>query len=775
MATGDDDLKTGGAMDVLSNVDGPDSAALVGRQLGEYRITSLIAEGGMGRVYRARRVDGSFDRDVAIKISPGSGLNAELRERFLREQEFLAGLNHPGISHLYDAGVTGEGWPYLVMELIDGRPIDEHVEANGLGADAIVDLMIEITDTVAFAHNRLIVHRDIKPSNVLVTADGRPKLLDFGIAKPLDPDAASLTTAYPLTPQSASPEQLLGKPITIGSDIYQLGLLLAQLLLGQSLVRDKTVSDAIQRAAEAKPVTIDPDLRARMPNELTLIIEQCLRPRADERYTGANALRADLVAWRDGFPVSASGQGWGYRFGKLVARNKATTVTAAVAVAALVGGTSWYTWQLAEARDAALASQQRAQTEAAAAELARAESEAVIDFLTRMLAAADPNKEGRDVRVVEVVEQAAAALQTDLPDQPLVRARLHGEIGETFQQLGFHQQAEVQQQAKLAIYDDLGEIRHPGRAEAYYELTWLLRERGAFDEALAAGQQALELRQQIFGPEDPATVRAMKSHADTLIELAEYDTAEAMLKQAIEINRRVLGEEHGSTASAMGALARMYSMMGRYEEAAARYEEVLAIDRNIYGEENLNTLVTMGNWLEALNKSGRKDEALAGRRRQLEIMRKLVGDEHPYTYITMVNMAMAFEATEENLAERVALVEAAIEGHEKQTNPEHPRVILARHNLGKIYRLHGHYEQAVAVHEVNLPLIRKVMGDESPRTMYSIGDYAASLCRQGRISDAMRLFEEFGAEAPAILGSDHPRYVEYMAERQRCREGAAGS
>ncbi len=771
MATDDDSLKTGGAMNVLSSVGDSEDSALLGSVVGEYRICELIAEGGMGRVYRAERIDGSFDRDVAIKISSGSGLNQELKERFVREQGFLAGLNHPNVSQLYDAGVTTEGWPYLVMELIDGQPIDAYVAARDLSVAEIVDLFIDIVGAVAFAHNRLIVHRDIKPSNVLVNSEGQPKLLDFGIAKPLDSDAKSLTTAYPLTPQSASPEQLLGQEITTGSDIYQLGLLLAQLLLGEPVIRQRSISDAIQRAAEAKPISLGHEQRRKLPRELGLIIEQCLRPRADERYSGANALRADLLAYRTGFPVSALGQGLGYRFGKLLARNKATAITAAVAIVAAVAGASWYTWQLADARDAALASQQRAETEAAAAELARAESEAVIDFLTRMLAAADPDKEGRDVRVVEVVEQAAEALETDLPDQPLVRARLHGEIGETFQQLGFWDEAEAQHRAKLAIYDQLGEEKHPGRAEVHFELSWLLREKGDLDAALASARLALDLRRELFGKEDPATLRTMTAYATLLVEDTDYDLAERILLESIELNRRVVGPEHAATSSAMASLARMYTAMGRYDEAAARYKEVLDIDVRTRGEENLNTLVTMGNWLEALNKSGRKAEALAGRRRQLELMTRLVGEEHPYTYITKVNMAMAFESTPENFAEREALIKSAIEGHEKLTHAEHPRVILARHNLGKIYRLHGRYDQAVSVHEGNLPVIRAVMGEDSPRTMYSIGDYAASLCHAGRIDDAMRLFDEFAADAPTVLGTNHPQYTDYMNERERCANG----
>jgi hypothetical protein len=186
------------------------------------------------------------------------------------------------------------------------------------------------------------------------------------------------------------------------------------------------------------------------------------------------------------------------------------------------------------------------------------------------------------------------------------------------------------------------------------------------------------------------------------------------------------------------------------------------------GEENLGTLVTMGNMLEAKNKAGLKDEAVAGRRKQLDIMRRVVGDDHPYTLITMTNLAMAITAEEEHFAEREKLIKDSIDAHEVQGGPKHPRVLFATHNLGKVYRQHGRFELAATVHKKNLPLLREVVGADHPRTLYSVGDLAASLCRQGKQSEATPLFDEFAANAPDAIGMNHPYVKLYLEERDVC-------
>ncbi len=359
-----DPFSTGAGLGILSDLSAGDGEGLVGRELDGYRITSFIAEGGMSRVYRATRVDGSFERDVAIKLSAVSGISSSMRERFMQEQSVLAGLNHPHISQLYDARLTAEGWPYIVMELVEGSPITRYCAEQSLPLAGRIRLLIDVIDAVAFAHGNLVVHRDIKPSNVLVTAKGEVKLLDFGIAKLLEGDPENLTRSGAMTPRYASPEQLLGKPISIASDVYQLGLLLAEVLGGSLPTEGETLTDAIRRSADDRPVTLPSAARQSLPSEITAIIEQCLRPQPGERYRDANALRADLEAYLSGYPVSAAGQRSGYRLRKFVQRNRGSVLGAVLTLLALVSATIITALQMLEARqqrDIAVYQQQRVQ------------------------------------------------------------------------------------------------------------------------------------------------------------------------------------------------------------------------------------------------------------------------------------------------------------------------------------------------------------------------------------------------------------------------------
>ena len=207
----------------------------VGRFIGVYRILEQIGHGGMGEVYSAVRADGQFEKQVAIKLVRSGYDTSELLQRFLHERQILASLDHPNIARLYDGGTTDDGIPYLVMELIEGTPIDQYCDQKELSINDRLQLFTQVCAAVQYAHQRLVIHRDIKPGNILVTKDGIPKLLDFGIAKILNTSSAAETTAVrPMTPEYASPEQIRGEPITTATDVYSLGVVLYRLLTGHS-------------------------------------------------------------------------------------------------------------------------------------------------------------------------------------------------------------------------------------------------------------------------------------------------------------------------------------------------------------------------------------------------------------------------------------------------------------------------------------------------------------------------------------------------------------
>jgi len=365
MRDGDGDpFSTGAGLGILSDLSASHEEALVGRELDGYRIVSFIAEGGMSRLYRATRVDGSFDRDVAIKVSAISGISTAMRERFMQEQSVLAALNHPHISQLYDARLTKEGWPYIVMELVEGAPITRFCTDKALALADRIRLLVDVIDAVAFAHGNLVVHRDIKPANVLVTESGEAKLLDFGIAKLLEDGPEDLTRSGAMTPRYASPEQLLGKPISIASDIYQLGLLMSEVLGGGLPTEGETLTDAIQRSVDDRSVVLPTGARQALPGEVRSIIEKCLRAKPADRYRDANELRSDLCAYLSGYPVSAAGQQSGYRMRKFVQRNRGGVLAGLLTLMTLVAATVITGLQMLEAkqqRDIAVYQQQRMQ------------------------------------------------------------------------------------------------------------------------------------------------------------------------------------------------------------------------------------------------------------------------------------------------------------------------------------------------------------------------------------------------------------------------------
>ena len=356
----------------------------VGRRIGAFQIVEEVGQGGMGEVFRAVRADGHYTKEVAIKLVRGGFDTAFVLERFRTERQILATLDHPNIARLLDGGTTEDGIPYLVMELIEGTRIDSFCDERKLSISQRLQLFLQVCAAVQYAHQRLVIHRDIKPGNILVTKEGVPKLLDFGIAKILDPAAETeATLARPMTPEYASPEQIRGEPITTASDVYSLGVVLYQLLTGRSPYRagaatPHELSVAIaetepQRASMvvAQPNTVLPDtgdtkgsadllssaregspakLRRRLLGDLDNILLMALRKEPQRRYGSVQQFAEDISRHLEGLPITASKGSWRYRAGKFVTRNKVAVTATAAVILALLGGIVMTTRQVRIAR-----------------------------------------------------------------------------------------------------------------------------------------------------------------------------------------------------------------------------------------------------------------------------------------------------------------------------------------------------------------------------------------------------------------------------------------
>ena len=316
----------------------------IGGLIGPYRVLSVLGRGGMGAVYLAERAGGSFDQRVAIKVIQPNGPAGFLLERFQRERRILANLNHPNIASLFDGGEGPQGAPYFAMEYVKGTPIDEFCEQAGLSLAERLTLFLRVCDAVRYAHQNLIVHRDLKPANILVTAEGQPKLLDFGIAKVVDPADTGIpeTSTLVLTPEYASPEQIRGDPITTATDIYSLGAVLARILTGKPphALAGMSPLEAARAIAEREPVSFD-----QLPADVNAILRKALHRDASRRYASVDEFAADISRFLDGRAVLAAPDSWAYRARKFLRRNWAPLAAIAAVFVALIVGAGVAVWQ----------------------------------------------------------------------------------------------------------------------------------------------------------------------------------------------------------------------------------------------------------------------------------------------------------------------------------------------------------------------------------------------------------------------------------------------
>ncbi len=544
-----------------------------GDTLGDYRVVSLLGSGGMGEVYLAD--DAVHGRQVALKLI-GQGRAEEVRGRHFRhERKVLATLNHPHIARLYGSGVTAGGKAYLVMEYVEGERLDRYCQERGLDVAARLALFRKVCAAVAYAHQNLVVHRDLKPANIRVTPEGEPMLLDFGIAKLLDPESTfprldpTVTMQGAMTPEYASPEQIKGEPITTASDVYSLGVVLFELLCGRRPYahlksrRPDELARAICEDEPPRPSTVathpapttaaatlpagqvpvfrEPaeKWRRRLEGDLDNIVAKALQKESSRRYPSVPALSEDLRRHCEGLPVTARRDTLGYRAGKFVCRNKVGAAAAALLLLALLVGLATTTWQ------ARLAKQERDR-----ALIAQQQSQRLNGFLEDLLASANPARMGKDVRVVDVLDTASAKLDTELADQPETLAQAHETLYRCYCSLGLFEPAERQARAALAAI-------HRVRA-----------------------------------PEDLAVVQAESALGAILTARAHLLTeSEALLRHALAVERAQPVPDHAALANTLGSLASCLNLPpARSAEAEPLVSEALIHARIAWGERSTNYL-----------------------------------------------------------------------------------------------------------------------------------------------------------------------------------------
>jgi non-specific serine/threonine protein kinase/serine/threonine-protein kinase len=660
------------AVEVVTLEDGPSA---VGRSIGAYRIIDVLGHGGMGDVYLAVRADDEYQKRVAIKVVQHDLGNAEILRRFRNERQILAGLDHPNIARLLDGGTTSDGMPYVVMEYVQGEPIDRYCENHRLSIEERLRLFREVCAAVHYAHQNLIVHRDIKPGNILVNAEGTPKLLDFGIAKLLNPELNQQAEAVTrmamrlMTPEYASPEQIRGEPITTASDIYSLGVVLYELLTGQRPYRFKTyaspeIEQIVSFQEPEKPSTIvkthadgsvkrdSEKLRRRLAGELDAIVMMALRKEPQRRYASAEQLSDDIRRHLKGRPVRARPDTISYRAGKFIKRHKLGVAAAALIVLTLVGGIVATAWQ------ARIARAERARAERRFNDLRRLANSFIFDVHDN-IADLPGSTRARESLVKSALEYLNSLNQEAGNDPALQRelALAYQRVGDvqgnpTNANLGDTAGALASYRKALAIAESLV-TAHPNDAEAqrtlaliYQRLGDLQGWTGDLNGAVESARKSLAFFKTL-AEADSSNLKARQSLAIAHIKLGDVlgnplfanagDRVGALEQYQQSLNHwESLYRADSSDATTRRYLGLIYERIGtmqqqenKFAEAFASYQQSLVIRESFAADHSSNTdarrdlAVAYEKIAEILARTGDASRALEHARKSLAIFEEL--------------------------------------------------------------------------------------------------------------------------------------------------------
>ncbi len=732
-----------------------------GTRLGPWRLGPLLGRGGAGEVYAAERADGAFEQKVAVKVLQVEA--AAQLPRFHAERRILARLEHPGIARLLDGGVTADGRPYAVIEYVEGRPLVEHCRERGCDLAERLRLFGQVCDAVAHAHRNLVIHRDLKPANILVGADGRVKLLDFGIAKLLEvgetgeTGAAADLTRAPLTPDYAAPEQLTGEPVTTATDVYALGILLFELLTGERpwrsgelpiasavrLLLEKEAPPASRVAREARGGQSPVPARA-LEGDLDAIVAKCLRKEPEHRYESVAALSEDLERNRRREPVRAREGAGLYVLGRVLLRHRWAVAGTAAVLLSLAVGLAAFAWQARQAK-----------LERDVARRASNREEAIRDHLTRLFrtSLAEPaGSTAEPITAKTMLDRSAQRVLAEYRDDP----RLAGEVVETLADLygalgdvegeaplleGFLAAAgpEAEPQAVALARQKLASIElvrgRPeraapllDRAEAFWKndpglyreqrleglliRAQLLRAQGNLDGSIATFRQAIAERTALSGEAHRETANLYNSLAITLTAATRLDEALAAHRKALDIYRRIGRGEDVEALVLLGNIGTLAYRIGRVGEAEEMLGTAYRKQRAVAGD-SAAVAAAMGLYGAALNARGRSAEAVPVLREAVGMATRFTGPSSPLAVQDRQFLIDALAAAGELEAARGALAEN-LEIARRQFGPTHILTLVQRLAEAKLALLAGRPAQAQAEVEEVLAGLRALGGPGAP-------------------------------------------------------------
>lgn len=716
-----------------------------GARLGQYRIEGTIGRGLRSVVYLAGREEDGWTQQVAIKVLARGVNTDDVHQRFLAERQILTQLRYPGISILLDGGVTEDGLPYFVMEYIDGVPITDYCAGKHLDLDQRIALFRQVCESVAHAHRHLVVHRDIKPSNILVTGEGRVKLLDFGIAKLLEPpvsEAQYLTAAdtCPMTPAYSSPEQFAGGSVTTATDVYQLGLLLAEMLTGRGPARQELGID--DRGLPARPPS-----KVKAPDELPYpvrelrgdldwIVLRALEPAPEERYVSASELLADIERYQRDLPVAARTWTAAYVANKFIRRRPGMALAVGIAGVGLVGYAAlvgYFNVSLERERAAAIE--------------AAAQAEETRDLLIRFLTSPDPySGTGADTKVTDLLLHSEEVLTEEFQHRPELQAELLGSLADVYQNLSLSDRAIGLRERELHTRRGIEAPHSLPSLIARRKLATARVQAGALQEALDELKVVLaELEEHHAGARlETARVKSdigsvLVTYGDTaearryledavqvlradgsqpmdlakaLVALAygfeDYATRLGHMQTAHELRVRHQGRDHPSTLGTSAVIAATLTDMGRYEESLELYEPLIPAIEKEFGPLHAQTLGVLNNRAVTFYFAGEIEHALEQHKVILDRRRQKHGNAHPDVAASLQNIG-ALEIAVGRHQEAISFLSEAAKIYAEVNLPGSPITAYPHISLAGVYseldrvdELERHARRAIELLEGNV-------------------------------------------------------------------------
>ncbi len=778
---------------------GPASAAInipaaslaTGARIGVWQIDGLIGRGGMGEVYLATRVEAEFTQRGALKLLRHEA--AGQLERFHAERQILARFDHPGIARLLDGGSTADGRPYTVMEFVEGRTITAHCTEDAGTLEARLGLFLQVCEAVAFAHRNLVIHRDLKPDNILVDTSGRVKLLDFGIAKLIDMTRVAEgndQTIAPFTPDYAAPEQLSGEPVTTGTDVYALGILLFELLTGDrpwrtrglpsgqvmSLLLDRTAPSPAKIAAGRPDAPVSARL---LRGDLDAIVAKCLRKQAAHRYETVNGLKLDVERHLHNEPVLAREGARLYVFGRLVRRFRWAVAGACALFFALAIGLAGTIWQA-----------RRAETQATRAT-------AVLGFVENLFESNDPARSrGKTVTARELLDRGAGRVDSEFAQQTELRAQLKHTIGRLYLKLGVLDQAKSELTSSIALTPTSGlgvaELRfarlldlahvdlavsetdaalvlldeasglpvpasHRARAEIAVDSlrAQLLRQRGDDKNALAVAEKAFLEVQKTLADDHPDVLDATETYTALLDADGRDREALPLVERVAQVREANLGRDDPRALRSLALLADVLANVDQQARARELANDVLERRLKVLGETHPDTAASLYQVSRMLYSEGRYRESEEPLIKAIALLRTLDPTDRnlladaTHQHATLDFMVGNLDAAEKGYRESI-LMRSALYG------PDHRSVLESQLSLALILRGNGQLAEAIVLtrHVVE---VRARNGGDTPERINALRALGSSLSANGENAEAIERLLAAEQMALRVYGEIHEK------------------